>query len=155
MANAAERSRSCYLKAAKGRRYLELADAAFPKLAAILGEGGTCPIRLDGYQLARNLAIRAWLAGEISTPGVPPFPRRLRVEGTLSTDVRFAVVSAVETPAVSSEPLSRLGATPAARLASLGVEWVDARRLLDAVRKDTRALGLVEYLESRYGPVFG
>lgn len=150
----AERCTSCYLRTAKNRRYLDLAHVAFPKVAATLGADGSCPLRLDGYQLARNLVIRSWLAGNLQFPGVPPVPARFRNSGTSTTDVQFTVVSAAETPAVSSAPLVALGRTPGERLGKLGVGWVDARSLLDAVRSDARSRDLDAYLISRYGPVF-
>lgn len=74
--------------------------------------------------------------------------------GVTSVDARFAVVASEKTPALSSEPLRRLGESAAERLGKLGVDWVDARALLDLVRSDPRARELVEYLDERYAPVF-
>lgn len=153
-ASLADRCARCHLKTAKKRTYLDLAGVAFPQLAAVLGADDACPLRLDGYQLARNLCIRAWLAGEIPRPGVPAFPKSLARPGVTSVDARFAVVASEKTPAVSSEPLRRLGNSAGERLAKLGVDWVDARALLDAVRGDPRAHELAEYLDERYAPVF-
>jgi len=142
-----ERRCRCFMASLEGRRYLELAERAFPLLAAVLGADGSCPIRLDGYQLARNLAVRAWLGGDL-LPGAPPPPPPGPFEAT------FAVVSARDTPALSSGPLVALGSSPAERLSKLGVRWVDARHLVDAVSNEPTAGEFVEFMKSRYSPLF-
>lgn len=149
-----DRTASCYLRKEKARRYLELASVAFPAIVTELGGDNGCPIRLDGYQLARNLAIRSWLAGHLRGPEVPPVPDHFHAPPGGSVDVRFAVVSANETPALGSEVLSRLGTTPQERLRKLGVEWVDAGTLLQAVEGNPKARELSAYLKARYPPVF-
>jgi hypothetical protein len=145
--DSAERRKRCFMANSEGRCYLELAKTAFPRLASVLGADGSCPIRLDGYQLARNLAMRAWIAGELP-PGAPPPPLPAAVEAT------FAVVSARETRAVASGPVLGLWGSPADRLGKLGVQWVDARHFLEAIADEPAAAEFVQFMKRRYGPVF-
>ena len=143
-----DRLTRCYLRRPPLKRtYLDHLATAYPQLAERLSEGGACPLRADGYQLARNLTIAAWLDGRVA-PDKPPTPEdRVALAS-------FHVLSARATPALSSPPLVPLGDDSRQRLAALGVGWIDARALVENVRELPGATELLDYLRGRYSPVF-
>jgi hypothetical protein len=145
----ADRLARCFLRTGEHHRtYLTHAEASFPALTRLLTDAdGACPLRAGGYQLARNLVATAWLRGALA--GAPPPPENDRVP-----DATFCVLSASATPALYSPPLRPLGAGAAARLAALGVRWIDAAKLVGSVAMEPGARELVEYLRERYPPVF-
>jgi hypothetical protein len=138
---------NCYLHVGEHRqRYLHHAGA-FAKLDARLG-GTKCPLREDGYQIARNLIVTAWLGGNVG-PGEPAPP-----VGDAVDEAEFVVLSARETPALHSPVLAPLGALPSSRLQSLGAVWIDAAELVASVAQEPNARPLVAWLDERYRPVF-
>jgi hypothetical protein len=136
-----DRLSHCYLRVPpNARTYLEHSEG-YPRLVQRLGTGGRCPLAGPGYQLARNMLAARWLESHA--------PPQYRVERA-----RFFVLSAAETPAVTSGSLRQLGTTPAERLEALGAGWIDARVLVDAVATLPDAQPLIDFLKRRYPPVF-
>ena len=137
----------CYLRHGEHqRRYLHHASA-YARLGAALGDGG-CPLRADGYQIARNLIVTAWLAGGLAPDEAPP------PAGDGVDEAVFMVLSAAETPALHGQVLAALGPGPSVRLAALGARWIDAAKLVASVAAEPRARALTDWLALRYPPVF-
>lgn len=141
------RMANCYLHVGDHRRRYLHHSGTFAKLDVKLG-GTKCPLREDGYQIARNLIVTAWLGGKVS-PGEPAPP-----PGDAVDEAEFIVLSARETPALHGPVLAPLGALPAARLQSLGAVWIDAADLVASVAQERTARALVTWLRERYRPVF-
>lgn len=140
------RRAGCFLAVKHRRKYLEHA-AAFDTLVPALGADGGCPLRHDGYQLARNLVIARYLEGKI--PGHTPPPAHSVARA------RFFVLSARETPALWNGRIEPLGTSPAERLEKLGVTWVDAAALIENLPcSSAKAEEFVSYMKQRYGPIF-
>lgn len=132
-----ERAAGCYLKTKHKRLYLDLIHHLPPAFSAVFGKDGRCPLSSDGYQVARNLLLAHYL----STPRT-----LMKVERRFATS-KMAVLCIEHTGARKRN---------ASKLAQLGIEVLDARRLVAAARAAAKPehAPFLEFLSRRYPRIF-